>query len=91
MTRHQETPGLGDGIDLRISSWITGFNGRSLTSPGREKWRVKRDGGDFDQFTAATITPRAVVNAVREALEYFEQNRQALFAPAAGAQENNKK
>ena len=76
---HQETPGLGDAIDERRSDWILGFRGRSLEDPGPERWKVKRDGGAFDQFTGATITPRAVVGAVYRALRYFEAHRDSLF------------
>lgn len=68
---HNETPGLGDKVDLKKSSWILGFNGKSLTNPDLDGWAVKKDGGEFDQFTGATITPRAVVNQVKRALEYF--------------------
>ena len=81
VTSHRETPGLGDGIEAARSDWILGFNGRSLDDPPRARWTVRRDGGDFDQFTGATITPRAVVKAVRNALLYFEKNGQALFDP----------
>ncbi len=80
---HRETPGLGDGIDIAKSAWITQFDAKSLTNPDSKRWRVKKDGGEFDQFTGATITPRAVVKAVRKSLEYFEQHRDGLFAPAA--------
>lgn len=73
---HQETPGLGDKIELAVSDWILGFNGYSKTTP-EESWQVKRDGGDFDQFTGATITPRAVVHAVHDAMKDFETNREA--------------
>lgn len=76
---HRETPGLGDGIDIDRSDWIRGFDGRSLENPEPSGWAVKRDGGVFDQFTGATITPRAVVRAVRRALEYYSENRDALF------------
>lgn len=89
VTAHKETPGLGDAIEIEKSDWINGFHGKSLANPKSGKWAVKRDGGDFDQFTGATITPRAVVEAVRLALEYFEANRDFLFdtaaTPAAGA------
>lgn len=78
---HHETPGLGDAIDIQRSNWILGFTGRSLRNPALKQWAVKRDGGDFDQFTGATITPRAVVKAVKKALIYFERNSQRLFAP----------
>jgi electron transport complex protein RnfG len=76
---HRETPGLGDGIERAKSDWILGFTGKSLTSPAPSGWAVRRDGGEFDQFTGATITPRAVVEAVQRALEYFEMNGPALF------------
>jgi electron transport complex protein RnfG len=72
---HRETPGLGDAIDLRKSPWVLGFNDRSLNSPPPRDWTVKKDGGAFDQFTGATITPRAVVDATRKALEYARLNR----------------
>lgn len=83
VTAHRETPGLGDAIEVERSDWIRSFEGRSLRSPGPEGWSVRRDGGEFDQFTGATITPRAVVEAVRLALDYFARNRQALFEEAA--------
>lgn len=76
---HKETPGLGDGIEVERSDWIRDFAGKSLDNPDAQGWAVKRDGGEFDQFTGATITPRAVVRAVRRALEYFEANRGLLF------------
>jgi electron transport complex protein RnfG len=79
VTSHRETPGLGDGIELEKSDWVTGFNGKSLDNPQRDKWAVRRDGGEFDQFTGATIPPRAVVAAVQKALNYFEENREKLF------------
>ena len=80
---HKETPGLGDAIEVEKSNWINSFEGKSLKRPEPALWTVKRDGGSFDQFTGATITPRAVVDAVRLALEYFETNRQFLFEAAA--------
>ncbi|MBA1147053.1 electron transport complex subunit RsxG [Ectothiorhodospiraceae bacterium WFHF3C12] len=80
VVRHQETPGLGDGIEAARSDWITQFRGRSLQRPQPRQWRVAKDGGTFDQLTGATITSRAVVRAVREALVYFRSHRQALFA-----------
>ena len=85
VTSHRETPGLGDAIEVARNDWIRSFDGRSLRSPGPQGWGVRRDGGEFDQFTGATITPRAVVEAVRLALDYHAANRQALFAPAAPA------
>jgi electron transport complex protein RnfG len=80
---HRETPGLGDKIDLDRADWILDFNGRSLTDPAPAQWAVRKDGGIYDQFAGATITPRAVVKAVKQALAYFRQNQVALFAPAA--------
>lgn len=65
VTEHHETPGLGDKIELRISDWITSFAGKKINGPADSHFAVKKDGGDFDQFTGATITPRAVVNAVK--------------------------
>lgn len=76
---HKETPGLGDKIDANKSDWITGFTGLSLQSPTANNWAVKKDGGHFDQFTGATITPRAVVTAVKNALDYFQQHQTELF------------
>lgn len=77
---HHETPGLGDPIEEGRSDWITRFTGHSLSNPAASGWKVKRDGGDFDQFTGATITPRAVVGAVHRCLLYFAQHRAELFA-----------
>ncbi len=86
---HRETPGLGDPIDLAKGDWILGFNKRSLGNPGTEGWAVKKDGGQFDQFTGATISPRAVVRAVHNTLLYFESNRDLLFdTPALKAEVN---
>ncbi|WP_292441144.1 electron transport complex subunit RsxG [Methylophaga sp.] len=79
---HKETPGLGDKIDVKKDDWILQFEGLSLGNPPASKWRVKKDGGQFDQFTGATITPRAVVGAVKQSLEYFRKHRDELFAVA---------
>lgn len=76
---HRETPGLGDAIEAGRSDWILGFAGRSLGDPPESRWAVKRDGGTFDQFTGATITPRAVVGAIRRTLVYFKAHREAIF------------
>jgi len=76
---HTETPGLGDKIDTKKSDWILGFNQRSLSSPSNDNWQVKKDGGDFDQFTGATITPRAVVGQVKRVLEFVQQQQISLF------------
>jgi len=77
---HRETPGLGDPIETGKSDWILGFAGKSLHNPEHTGWAVKRDGGEFDQFTGATITPRAVVGTVHNALLYFAANRHSLFS-----------
>jgi electron transport complex protein RnfG len=82
---HKETPGLGDYIDIAKDDWIKLFDGESLTQTSdnrlaEEKWKVKKDGGKFDYMAGATITPRAVVKAVHKALQYFEANKEALFA-----------
>jgi electron transport complex protein RnfG len=67
---HTETPGLGDKIDLKKSDWITSFDGKSLTNPVESNWAVVKDGGEFDQLTGATITPRAVINQIKRALQF---------------------
>jgi len=80
VVNHKETPGLGDAVNLSHSNWILDFTGKSLQNPKAKQWAVKRDGGVFDQFTGATITPRAVVKAVHNSLIYFNQHRNELFA-----------
>jgi electron transport complex protein RnfG len=84
VTAHSETPGLGDFIEERRSDWIRRFDGRSLGEPPAERWQVRKDGGDFDQYTGATITSRAVVEAVRTALLFVERHRATLEAQPAG-------
>jgi electron transport complex protein RnfG len=79
VVKHTETPGLGDAIERRKSDWIEGFDGKSLDNPEADGWRVKRDGGVFDQLTGATITPRAVVKAVHNTLLYYRQNADMIF------------
>ncbi len=82
VVEHSETPGLGSQIDIEQSQWITGFHQHSLADTPAGKWRVKMDGGNFDQFVGATITPRAVVGAVYGALLFFEANKSALLTAA---------
>ena len=77
---HKETPGLGDKIEIERSDWITLFNHKSLKDPEEKKWKVKKDGGDFDQLTGATITPRAIIRAVHRALKFVELNKLWLFS-----------
>ena len=89
VTNHRETPGLGDAIEAERSDWILGFNGKSLENPPVTRWAVVRDGGDFDQFTGATISPRAVVKAVKETLIYFAAHREALFATEQDTGDDN--
>lgn len=75
---HQETPGLGDKIDLRISDWILSFTGRQVSDDNQKQWQVRKDGGQFDQFTGATITPRAVVKAVKQTVQYVNSHREQI-------------
>ncbi|HUV20578.1 MAG TPA: electron transport complex subunit RsxG [Gammaproteobacteria bacterium] len=79
VVNHAETPGLGDAVEIRKSPWIKSFDDKSLNNPGESGWRVKRDGGEFDQLTGATITPRAVVKAVHNTLLYYQQNADMIF------------
>ena len=91
VVEHQETPGLGDVIEMRKSNWTQrSFPGKSLNNPAPDKWKVRKDGGVFDQFTGATITPRAVVKAVHLALQYFQANRTMLFAPSTSDPNNSR-
>ncbi|MBF0371577.1 MAG: RnfABCDGE type electron transport complex subunit G [Magnetococcales bacterium] len=75
---HAETPGLGD--KAVITDWPDSFKG---TTKDNVKWGVKKDGGDFDQFAGATITPRAIVHAVKKGLDFFLANESRIFVPAA--------
>jgi len=78
--KHKETPGLGDKIEIKKSDWITSFNNKSFNDMSSMQWAVKQDGGLFDQFTGATITPRAIVNEVKKTGQFFQQNRQIIFS-----------
>jgi len=85
VVKHKETPGLGDKMEIpktppNQTPWVLSFNGKSLNNPELVRWNVKKDNGDFDQFTGATITPRAIVNAVKSTLLYAQDNMDALFA-----------
>jgi electron transport complex protein RnfG len=86
---HKETPGLGDKIDLRISNWVLDFDNQIYNAEIATNWAVKKDGGQFDQFTGATITPRAVVNAVKLSAEYYLANHLAIFNAANACDESN--
>ena len=79
VVEHRETPGLGDKVDLRKSDWILSFNDKSLNNPKPDAWNVKKEKGDFDQFTGATITPRAVIHQIAKTLEYFSQDKERLL------------
>jgi electron transport complex protein RnfG len=79
--RHRETPGLGDLIETARSSWIRAFEGKSLENPQEALWHVKKDGGMFDQFTGATITPRAVVKGVYDSLKILRTNGETQEGP----------
>ncbi|MDO8704656.1 MAG: electron transport complex subunit RsxG [Sulfuricaulis sp.] len=76
---HKETPGLGDKIEVKKGDWILRFTGLSIGNPPVEKWKVKKDGGQFDQFAGATITPRGVVGAIRKGLELFAANKTQML------------
>lgn len=87
---HNETPGLGDLIEASRSDWLTQFEGASLEEPPRDRWAIRRDGGVFDQITGASITPRAVVRAVKETLLYYESNRDTIYeTPGQAEAEQN--
>ncbi len=79
VVEHKETPGLGDPIEIKRSNWIEQFSDKSLAQPEIQNWAVKKDGGQFDQLTGATITPRAVVAAVKNALVFYQDQRDMLF------------
>ena len=79
VVKHAETPGLGDKIEIAKSKWILAFNGKSLANLPANQWAVKKDGGVFDQFAGATITPRAVVKAVREGLDFYAAHRAEII------------
>ncbi|WP_295389297.1 electron transport complex subunit RsxG [uncultured Thiodictyon sp.] len=78
---HKETPGLGDKIEIKKGDWITRFTGLRIGNPPIEKWKVKKDGGQFDQFSGATITPRGVVGAIREGLVFFDKHKEQMTQP----------
>ncbi|MDX5626853.1 MULTISPECIES: electron transport complex subunit RsxG [unclassified Brenneria] len=85
VTEHHETPGLGDKVDVRISDWITRFSGQRVQNDADPRWAVKKEGGQFDQFTGATITPRAVINSIKRGALYLETLPSQLSSlPACG-------
>lgn len=84
---HRETPGLGDKIESRRSDWIFQFDGHSLRDPAAPGWAIHSDGGQFDQLTGASVTPRAVIKAIRDTLIYFDANRDEIFSLPATVEE----
>ncbi len=84
--KHRETPGLGDKIESARTDWIFQFDGRSLGNPTITGWAIKDDGGDFDQLTGASVTPRAVINAIRDTLLYFDSHRDEIFSRQASGE-----
>ncbi len=86
-TKHEETPGLGDKVEVKKSLWITTFNDLTVQSEDDARWAVKKDGGQFDQFTGATITPRAVVGSVKNAVLFAKTNFDAIFKQPNACQE----
>ncbi len=80
---HRETPGLGDKIVSSRSDWVFQFDGHSLGAPPASGWAIRRDGGEFDQLSGASVTPRAVIGAMRETLLYFDAHREEIFSAPA--------
>ena len=83
---HRETPGLGDKIEESKSDWVHQFRGKSLGNPDIENWYIHTDGGAFDQLSGASVTPRAVLDAVRATLLYFETHRDEIFSAEGGGE-----
>lgn len=81
VSEHHETPGLGDDIDYQRSNWIQSFRGKFLSESTAGSWAVKKEGGRYDAFTGATITPRAVINAIHRALRWYEQHHEQVYSP----------
>lgn len=82
---HAETPGVGDAIEPQRSGWLERLSGRALGNPALEGWAIRKDGGDFDQYTGATVTSRAVVGAVRDVLRWYDAHRDQVFAAPSEA------
>ncbi len=80
---HRETPGLGDRIETAKSDWVLQFDGRSLENPELGKWAIRGDSGEFDQLTGASVTPRAIIKAIKKTLIYFDTHRDAIFVAVA--------
>jgi electron transport complex protein RnfG len=84
---HRETPGMGARIEMAKSDWVLQFDGHSLQDPEPGNWAIKDDGGDFDQLTGASVTPRAIIKAIKQTLQYFDENRDAIFSAPAVEEE----
>ena len=82
---HRETPGLGDRVEIEKTDWVLQFDGRKLGDPPADRWGIKEDGGEFDQLSGASVTPRAIVKAIKATLSYFELHSEAIFAAEADA------
>lgn len=87
IVEHRETPGLGDRIDQSRSDWVYQFDGRSLGNPVEARWLLDVDGGEFDQLTGASVTPRAVIKAIRDTLIYFDAHRDEIFTMPASEEQ----
>jgi electron transport complex protein RnfG len=86
---HKETPGLGDRIETTKSDWVLQFDGHSLRDPEPANWAIKGDGGQFDQLSGASVTPRSIIKAIMETLTWFEANRVGVFAAIAENQSSD--
>ncbi|HRE18277.1 MAG TPA: electron transport complex subunit RsxG, partial [Rhodocyclaceae bacterium] len=85
VTQHKETPGLGDYIEpkkdkVKTRPWISQFTDQSFATVAERDWKVKKDGGQFDYYAGATISPRAITRAVGKALKYANEHRDQLYA-----------
>jgi electron transport complex protein RnfG len=80
---HHETPNMGDVFAQPGDTWLAKFRNKSLNNPTAPGWNVRKDGGEFEQFTSATITPRAIIHAVQQTLDYYQRNRAQLFQAAS--------
>lgn len=76
---HHETPGMGDAFEQPGSTWLANFRGKSVHNPETRGWNVRKDGGAFQQFTSATISPRAIIQAVQRTLDYYQKHRDQLY------------
>ncbi len=79
---------MGDRIESTRTDWVFQFEGRSIGDPALTGWAIRGDGGEFDQLTGASVTPRAVIKAIRDTLLYFDANRDAIFAAPATVEDD---